>query len=186
MENECIQKCKKMGRPIIDLTGKQFNRLLVLHQVKNIYRGIGWLCKCQCGTTKVVSGTNLSSGNTKSCGCLVKERARIMGIKHGHSSYPRSITYKSWGDMIQRCRNSKQKAFSYYGGRGIKICEGWLGKHGFQDFLTDMGECPPGLTLDRINNDGNYEPGNCRWADRKTQQHNRRISKPHIWGETTI
>jgi len=98
--------------------------------------------------------------------------------KHGYAPRKgRNSTYTTWRNMIERTANSKVPAYKNYGGRGISVCERW--RHSFPNFLADMGECPPGLTIDRINNDGNYEPGNCRWATRKQQQANKR-PKPLI------
>jgi hypothetical protein len=115
---------------------------------------------------------NLRHGASRSCGCLRKEKSKFKGA-HGHASHlsGRSPTFISWSSMVSRCTNSKQNSYALYGGAGITICERW---HSFANFLSDMGERPAGLTLDRINPSGNYEPSNCRWADWFTQGGNRK------------
>jgi hypothetical protein len=121
-----------------------------------------WLVRCDCGAFKHVRYTSLLTGNTKSCGCLNK----IKHTKHGHASSVVTRTYRSWDSMKARCRNTKDK---YYGGRGITFCKRW---NSFNNFLEDMGIRPQGTSLDRINNTGNYEPSNCRWATPKQQNNN--------------
>lgn len=134
------------------------------------------LCRCACGTEREVRIQSLKSGGSRSCGCdvparmsaLLKGRART----HGRAA---SDTYRSWQAMKSRCGNPKHRAFKDYGARGIVVCERWADS--FENFLADMGERPPGATLDRKDGDGNYEPGNCRWASRKEQQRNRRVTR---------
>lgn len=155
----------------IDLIHKRFGKLQVLCEAgSNKHRKARWLCHCDCGENVVVLGSSLRSGNTKSCGCLQRQS----GFNHGHNS-PKtgqiSSTYHSWCSLKQRCLNPKATGYKDYGGRGIKVCGRWLS---FENFLEDMGERPVGKTLDREDNDGNYEPDNCIWSTAKEQANNRR------------
>lgn len=165
-----------------NLNGQKFGRLTVLELAGMKGGGSLWRCRCDCGQEKIVEGYNLKNGNSQSCGCLRREIASRNGkkvgpkrLRHGHAKrIQRSSTYKSWDAMRQRCSNPKLPFFKNYGGRGIRVCERWMK---FENFVADIGERPAGLTLDRINNDGNYEPGNCKWSNRKEQNNNQRPRK---------
>lgn len=165
---------------IIELTGQSFGRLTVSHQDgtrKN--RGVVWVCNCSCGNTTRASSGNLRFGHVRSCGCLASEQSAARLLTHGHSRRGQlSPEYYSWMGIITRSSNSSIREWADYGGRGIKVCNRWL--NSFENFLADMGPRPEPkhlYTVDRINNDGNYEPGNCRWATRKEQVANRRPRK---------
>ncbi len=162
------------------LQSRRFGRLLVLEYVDNdSSRSSRWKCLCDCGNEFVVRGSHLHLGQVQSCGCFKIERTKevnsVLARTHGHCSGGElSPTYQSWRSMIDRCRIITHQAFHRYGGRGIKVCERW---QRFENFLEDMGERPKGKTIDRYpNNDGNYEPSNCRWATIQEQLWSRRES----------
>lgn len=162
----------------IDIRGQKFGRLMAIFPTSERYYGrVVWLTQCDCGEYYLVPTMSFVSGLTKSCGCFhresSKQRASIrkLALKHG---YTNTSIYTSWEGMKQRCLNPKNQRYEYYGGRGITICDRWSGKHGFENFLEDMGPKPEGLSIDRKDNDGNYEPGNCKWSTQKEQVNNSR------------
>jgi hypothetical protein len=160
-----------------DETGRQFGRLTVaaFAGYQTVAREAMWQCICSCGTTVTVRAASLRNGHTTSCGCYVSEQTALRNSVHGLYGHP---LYGAWGQMITRCTNPNDKSYPDYGGRGIAVCDRW--RNSFEAFLTDMGERPDGMTLDRIDGDGDYEPGNCRWATAAEQQRNRRNS---VWLE---
>lgn len=161
-----------MRAPKSALPGSKFGRLTVLSVEPEKKRK----CKCDCGNIITTLAGNLVTGNTTSCGCYAKEIYSSVNVTHGHSKgKKRSKVFDAWHNMMARCYNSKNNHYKRYGGRGIKVCAAWKNKKtGFAQFLIDMGEPPSSKhSLDRIENDGNYEPSNCRWVIEKTQARNK-------------
>lgn len=164
-----------MPNKLVDLTGKRFGKLVVNGRSGKTCP-VMWECSCDCGNTTIVKGGHLKDGTTVSCGCY-REAHNKRARKHGHSlraSEGKTRTYITWEGMKQRCLNPNHTSYPRYGERGIKICEKWLE---FDGFFEDMGERPEGKTLERRNNNGNYEPSNCYWATNAEQYANRKNTK---------
>ena len=154
-----------------DLTGKRFGKLTVQFYAGKVGRATLWSCDCDCGVAgKIILGGSLRSGKSNSCGC--ERRLNFRHFKHGSSGSNATREYRAWKGMISRCHNPNSAPYGNYGGRGIVVCERW--RTDFLTFLNDMGPCPPGRSIDRKDNDGNYEPGNCRWATDNEQAVNTR------------
>lgn len=156
------------------LEGQRFGYLEVMGlSDQRKWKQLTWECKCVCGNLTLVESRKLRTGHTKSCGCKKGEMSAAANITHGMSGGSnKAAEYRIWGEMIQRCTNPKSNRYYTHGGRGIKVCERW---RKFENFLEDMGLRPEkGLSLERRNNDGDYEPSNCFWATKKQQARNKR------------
>ncbi len=180
----------KLGARREDLTGMRFGMLVVVSFADKTSSGHArWLCQCDCGGAKVTQASNLKSGQCRSCGCYARgpNWNRSGTRTHGHTYLKsergtRCVTtlYATWSSMIQRCTNPNAKNYKWYGGRGITVCERW---RSFENFAADMGDRPGrGYSIDRINNNGNYEPGNCRWATQSEQVRNSRRCRRNAEG----
>lgn len=161
-----------------DLSGRVFGRLTVVEQTGVSTGGASkWVCKCACGTEKVIAARYLLRDETKSCGCLIRDvmaannaRRQLLGKTHGMHG---TREYRSWNMMLQRCTNPRNTNYKHYGERGIQVCASWLK---FEAFHQDMGARPIGMSLERMDVNGGYEPGNCKWATSVEQANNTRRS----------
>ena len=165
------------SKRIKDMTGQRFGRLIVLGYTGNTRdnRIASWLCRCDCGQSITVAGESLRRGHTRSCGCI-----RNHPKAKEHHGKVHDPEYSVWTHMIQRCTNPARASYRLYGGRGIKVCRRW--RESFTAFLEDVGRRPGAdYTLDRINNDGDYEPGNCRWTTGDVQANNTRSNRYITW-----
>ena len=153
-----------MGRPAIDLTGQVFGRLTVIERAGRRGNDATWKCSCSCGGSAEATASHLRRGAVTSCGCWLADRLTTHGLTG-------TKIYAIWRNMRWRCTNPRNKEYSNYGGRGIKVCERW---QKLENFFADMGHPPEGYTIERKDVDGNYVPGNCIWAPQEVQQNNRR------------
>lgn len=158
----------KRANEFVDLTGMKFGRWTVVSRGLTVNKKVKWNCICECGNLGSVCTQNLKGELSTSCGCYKLGRM----VTHGMTG---STEYRIWQFMRDRCSNTKNSHYHLYGGRGITVCERW--KTDFSAFLEDMGRRPRGTSIDRIDNDGNYEPGNCRWATIVEQNRNKRNNR---------
>lgn len=171
-------RCSRNALGIKDMIGNKFGKYLVLsvNNDKSFSKDLSYMCQCDCGNKKIVRGISLRNGSSSQC----KDCHSSYLIKHGLAHIPE---YRVWKGMKARCFNKNNKNYHHYGGRGIVVCDKWLN---FQFFIEDMGLRPEKkLQIDRINNNGNYEPGNCRWTTSSINMRNRRNSKRVLNGRTT-
>ncbi len=170
---------------LIDKTGLRFGRLFVLRRIEDYRSPKGamdsrYRVRCDCGTELNVRSSNLAYGNTNSCGCFKREQVTLAKKTHGDSNAggirKMAPEYRAWRGAIERCENPNTERYPHYGGRGIRVCRRW--RKSYETFLSDMGRRPSALhSIDRKDNDGNYEPRNCRWATQSEQQRNKQPRK---------
>ncbi len=171
-----------------DITDQRFGRLIAIRRVekpKHITKGRDsfWLCQCDCGNIHVIRARSLKHGETRSCGCL-NTQVRQSGINQTTHGMSRTKEYHAWNRMLARCYNPKTDTFKYYGGRGIKVCKQW--RNSFAEFFKYTGKAPTSkYSLDRIDNNGDYEPGNVKWSTASEQQRNRRDRRLYTFSDKT-
>lgn len=171
-----VSLCTEIVMRLIDRTGMRYSYLVVTGRAPNKSErdtNARWHCKCDCGKETIAYGQDLGRGIHRSCGCMATSYGFDYGKAARTHGMSRTVLYRAWQGMLMRCNKASDFRFKHYGARGIKVCDRWLK---FENFMSDMGFPEKGLSLDRINVNGNYEPGNCRWATKQVQAANRRNS----------
>lgn len=166
----CFKREQTSKNRLRDLTGQKFGRLTVIKRAESRAEVTRWLCLCECGKETIVGYPNLANGHTKSCGCYNSELVKKRSVTHGMRN---TRLYEIWKGMKNRCENPNEPSYMNYGGRGICVCAEWHKPEVFMEWALENGYSDK-LTIDRINYNGNYEPGNCRWATAKEQGRNKR------------
>lgn len=163
-----------------DLSGVRFTRLVAIERIQSLNSRAMWRCRCDCGSETVVRGTALTTGNSRSCGCLVRDSMAAIGRSNATHGQSGTVEYNSWSAMLDRCYDKKNNRYRLYGAHGVVVCNRW--RNSFENFLADMGRRPTAKhSLDRWpNTNGNYEPTNCRWATASQQNKNRRPFKRRL------
>lgn len=181
----CVRCAKAKHSNVKNLQGRRFGKLSVVSQLGINRNGLMvWQCACDCGGTRAVVGSRLLDGRAASCERCRIDRLILRVTTHGQTKgYRPSGVYQSWSAMWMRCTNPKSKDWKDYGGRGIKVCEDWKN---FENFYAVMGDRPDGLTLDRTDVNGNYEPGNTRWATAEQQAQNHRVRRDNKTGHSCV
>ena len=160
----------------LDLTGVRFGRWIVVAPEPSHDDRTFWTCRCDCGSVRIVSTQTLRMHLSQSCGCLRANVSSVVNRTHGATN---TTEYRAWCGIKKRCYNHATKSYADYGARGIVVCDRW--RDSFETFYTDMGQCPPGHSIERIDNDGPYAPDNCKWASRKEQNSNTRRNVYVTW-----
>jgi hypothetical protein len=169
-----------MSKRRLNLVGQTFGQLKVVSLVEPMVGNTRFICVCECGATSVVAGSDLRSGNTKSCGCVKRTIGFMSNLRHGAAS-KMTGAYRSWRSMKQRCTNPSSRGWADYGALGVTVCNRWL--ESFDNFLADMGERPEGYSLERIDVLNGYAPNNCKWIPLPEQSKNKRNTIRYKFGD---
>lgn len=179
----CLKAELTSKAKLINMAGKKYGLWTVIKRSDQRKKDASWLCRCECGTERVVKGYNLRTGVSRSCGCNRDKATKARMTTHGEGHKPFSREYRCWSAMLKRCRSIKGKDYNLYGSRGITVCERWV--NNYPAFLDDMGRCPESLTIERVDNNKGYSPENCEWATPQTQARNTRKNRLETYNGAT-